>query len=125
MSQRLVEISQFHIQQEAFIPLTRQLLFQQGDVNYQIYKNSQKFKLEIKYTSEMSLIQKLYTSNCSIWLSALVLQLRSSIIPFENTKKNAKKGHFMNSRGIQNFPYVQYQSYHGSYLYQSSFSEAQ
>ena len=117
MSQRLVEISQFHIQQEAFIPLTHQLLFQQGDVNYQIYKNSQKFKLEIKYTSEMSLIQKLYTSNCSIWLSALVLQLRSSIIPFENTKKNAKKGRFMNSRGIQNFPYVQYQSYHGSYLY--------
>jgi len=56
-----------------------------------MHENPWKLSLRLEPTSKMPLIQKLYPSDCPLWVSTLALQQSSSVLPSEDVRQNAKK----------------------------------
>ena len=114
-----MEIFGFYIQQKTFVSPTCRLLCKQIDVYHQVYENTQQFKLQNKFVAETPPIQNIYSFYHIIQVSAMVLQSHSYIISPKSFRENAKKSGNMDSRGLQNFPLIWYQSHHRSCFHQT------
>ena len=117
MTQGLVEIPRIHLWLQTIVSQTHWFLCQQSYLNSQVYKAFRKLIERDQSYSKATTLQMLHTPNSTLWISAMILQQGSTIIPYENSQQNAEKSCHLDPGGLQNFALCRNWSHCWNYPY--------
>ena len=112
-----MEISGIYLWSQTIVSQTHRFLRQQSYLNSQVYEAFGKLVKRYQSYSKATTLQILHTPNSALWISAMVLQQGSIIIPYENSQQNTEKSCHLDSGGLQNFTLHRNWSHRWNYPY--------
>ena len=98
-----MEIPGIYLWLQTIVSQTHRFLCQQSYLNSQVYEAFRKLVERDQPYSKATTLQMLHTPNSALWISAMVLQQGSIIIPYENSRQNIEKSRHLDFGGLQNF----------------------